>query len=77
MKARLYSLFEQVSANPKRYKQISTLAYRKASAVRIFQGRLLNGALGNGPVCCLRPIKTTASNPLGYTIAIEGIGVKK
>jgi hypothetical protein len=51
--ARLYSLFETRGF---RYHRISPLSYTKPVAVHVFQGHLLDGALG-GRITCLRPVE--------------------
>jgi len=52
---RLYSLYQK--QNGKNWTRISSLAYKKASAIRIFQGVLLDSCFKGWPELQLRPIK--------------------
>jgi hypothetical protein len=53
MATRLYSIFQKIDG---KWVRQSELAFGKATAVRVFQNRLLAGAFGELPVVELRPI---------------------
>ena len=54
METRRYALFKKVDG---KWVRESQFAYRKSTAVRVFQGALLDGALGGGPERCLKVVK--------------------
>lgn len=58
MTSRNYSLFQR---DGKRWTRVSGAgAYSKATAVRVFQDRLLRGYFSSGPELMLRPVKDEA-----------------